>query len=250
MNNDILYLKNLKKEWDGPCAPIKYEGSGLEYLVFNFSYVNFNILLEHGKPHLYCYDISEINKLNHASHNIKFNSEETNIIGIKDYFSIKNKIVYVRSFITFIKFRDYESINNYYQDSLFYFVQDCDNLKIINVKFNKQMNSSGTKQGHYLQLTYELKPKEYFCTVEVVYSYSLKCSSQYDTTSIAHDYMGEDFYYSLTINYDPNEYTGFAFLRNQNTYEFKKDRSEIKIENFYKRYNDKNPYENLILVKF
>ena len=250
MNNDILYLKNLKKEWDGPCAPIKYEGSGLEYLVFNFSYVNFNILLEHGKPHLYCYDISEINKLNQASHNIKFNSEETNIIGIKDYFSIKNKIVYVRSFITFIKFRDYESINNYYQDSLFYFVQDCDNLKIINVKFNKQMNSSGTKQGHYLLLTYELKPKEYFCTVEVVYSYSLKCSSQYDTTSIAHDYMGEDFYYSLTINYDPNEYTGFAFLRNQNTYEFKKDRSEIKIENFYKRYNDENPYENLMLVKF
>ena len=210
----------------------------------------FNILLEQRKPHLYCYDISEINKLNQASHNIKFNSEETNIIGIKDYFSIKNKIVYVRSFITFIKFRDYESINNYYEDSLFYFVQDCDNLKILKVKFNKQMDSSGTKQGHYLLLIYQLKPKEYFCTVEVIYSYSLKCSDQYDTTSIAHDYMGEDFYYSLTINYDPNEYTGFTFLRNQTTYEFNKDRSEIKIENFYKRYNDENPYENLILVKF
>lgn len=249
MNNDNLYLKNLKKKWEGPCAPIEYEGSGLEYYVFNFSYVNFNIALEHGKPHLYCYDFPEINKLNQAIQNIKFNSEETNVIGIKDFFSIKNKVVNVKSFIIFIRFRDYESINSFYQDTLFYYVEDRNNLKITKVKCNNQMNSSGTIMGHYLQLIYELKPKEYFCTVEVEYSYSLKCSGQYDTTLIGHDYMGEGFYYSLMINYDPNEYSGFAFLRNQNTYEFKKDKSEIKIENFYKSYNDKNPYESLHLLK-
>lgn len=250
MNYDNLYLKNLKKEWDGPVAPIKYEGSGLEYCVFNFSYVNFNMALESGKPHLYCYSIPEINKLNQAIHNIKFNSEITNIIAIKDFFSIKNKIVNVKSFITFIRFRDYESINNYLQDTLFYFVEDINNLKITKVKYNNKMNSSGTIEGHYLKLIFELNPKEYFCTVEVEYSYSLKCSNQIDTTSISHDYMGEGFYYSLSVNYDPNEYTGFSFLRNQTTYEYNKDKSEFKIENFYKSDNDHKPYETLYLLKF
>ena len=87
-------------------------------------------------------------------------------------------------------------------------------------------------------------------SVEVEYSYSLKCSNQIDTTSISHDYMGEGFYYSLSVNYDPNEYTGFSFLRNQTTYEYNKDKSEFKIENFYKSDNDHKPYETLYLLKF
>ena len=52
------------------------------------------------------------------------------------------------------------------------------------------------------------------------------------------------------INYDPNEYTGLGFLRNQTTYEFNEDKFEYKIENFYKRYNDHNPYETLYFLKF
>ena len=249
MNNDI-YLKNLIKNWVGPRMSIDFEGNALEYYVFNFSYVNYNILLDSKDPSLYCYDYNEKNNLNEAIHNIKFNSEKLNIIGIKDIYSIKNKIINVKSFITFIKFRDHVSINIHYEDTLFYYVEKTDNLKITKVICNNKINTSGTKGGHYLNLIYNLIPKQLFCTVELEYSYSLKCSDKCDTTSIAHDYMGENFYYSLIVNYDPKEYTGFSFMRNQTSYEINEDKSEIKIDTFYKSVKDHSPYETLYLLKF
>ena len=187
-----------------------------------------------------------MDKLDEAIHKVKLRDNHfPNFFGIKDFYIIKNKKVYVKSYITLIHFR-YFSINDYDGNDHKSFIKFLNDLKIIYSKCNNRENSYEAKENA-LDLYYFLYPEEQFCTVEIEYCYSLENKEKFDYVRFEHGNCGNGFYYQLSINYDINEYKSYSFLR-KNPYKIT-DNNVINFESFYLSYKDKYNYDYLYLYK-
>ena len=241
LNND-LHLNKLKK--NSP-HEVLLEG---DTWVYKFSFIlnNYKLPRENNNC-FYCYNTSEIKKLEEAIYKAKiiYGNNSPNYFGIKDFYTIKNKIVNVKSYITFIYFREY-FLDDYFSTSVSSYINYLNNLKVIYSKCNNR-ESFCKANGTTLQLDIFLKPGEQLCTIEVEYCYSIDSKEKYDFVRFEHGNCGDGFYYQLSINYDQNEYKSFSFLR-KNPY-LKTNSNEIKFETFYRSYKDKYNYDYLYLFK-
>ena len=95
----------------------------------------------------------------------------------------------------------------------------------------------------YLNFHYSLVEREYFCTIEIDYSFKIKYGKTCYIMNIGHDQIPEGGYFQFIVRFDENiKY--FKFPRNTR-YMTNVPEYYIKIDTFYKHANDNYPYNGL-----
>ena len=153
-----------------------------------------------------------------------------NIIGVKDIYKIKEGLCIAKTFVTF--FRPSKGVDcpggNYLYD-----LDEYDDLKFINSKDNnKQANMKiFTPESfigkNYLNFHFSLVEKEYFCTIEIDYSFKIK----FNKTCYIMNLFDENIKH-------------FKFPRNTR-YLTNVPEYHIKIDTFYNHVKDNYPYNGL-----
>lgn len=220
----------------------KYEN----YLIFGFKQKGGYIPLpKQDKAFYYCSE-EELMKLEKSLNTIELKFKQMNIIGVKDIYKIKEGICFAKTFVTF--FRPSEGVDcpggNYIYD-----LDEYDDLKFINSKDNnKQANMKIFKPENfigknYLNFHYSLVEKEYFCTIEIDYSFKIKFQKTCYIMNVGHDQIPDGSYFQFIVLFEDNiKY--FKFPRNTQ-YFTNVPEYHIKIDTFYKHYNDNYPYNGL-----
>lgn len=216
------------------------------YLIFAFKQKGSYIQLPRQDKAFYYCNEEELINLEKSLNTIELQFKEMNIIGVKDIYNIKEGICFAKTYVTF--FRPSEGVDC--PGGIYiYDLDEYDDLKFINSKDNnKQANMKiftpesfiGKK---YLNFHYSLEEREYFCTIEIDYSFKIKYGKTCYIMNIGHDQIPEGGYFQFIVHFDENiKY--FKFPRNTR-YFTNVPEYHIKIDTFYKHVNDNYPYNGL-----
>ena len=215
-------------------------------LNFGFKLKNNIILPRNNKAFYFCKNEEEIINLEKALNSIELKFNELIILSVKDYYEIKGGICYVKSFITFFKVHE---DNTLFSSNYFFDLDEYDDLKCINGKGNNQQEKiSNSNMRDKLEFDINLLKNEYFYTVE--YDYSFKLRKQNDNIYIiiiGHNQIEENGYFQLYVKYDKKEIQFSGLSREADFYRNDKEYNFI-LHNTYKHQNDGYVYNELYFL--
>ena len=181
----------------------------------------------------YCYDESEMVNLEKAVNNIKISCHDICIFSYKDFYTIQSNTCFVKSYITFICINNPEGI--YYSTKQF--LLEKTNLKFINLKYNNNELDEYQKRQNCvsnegISLTFNIPPNEYFGTLELDYSFSIRQPKNF-SPSILIDSKNLCLggYFQLFVNIKDDIYYSYYLQTKGNDYERKE--KDITWRTFY-----------------
>ena len=190
----------------------------------------------------YCTD-EEINIFEKVLNSINIKFDDFTFFGIKDIYTIKGNICYVKTFITSINPSSSDTAHG--GNVLFKLYENTD-LKLIDAKTNGKPVPPRYRyiKGNYINMVSEYYNNEGFInTFECEYFFYLHKISNYYSVKVGYSQLSEGGYYQLYVNYNKNEIKKCEFLRKV---DYIKDDEKYNII-LKEKFHSKNPFNILYL---